>query len=129
MRKTMEQIVIEGQAARCGSLEELYLLWQMMQQMEEEPFGSTCYEEIDPRSFHIDGAVSPEHYDGTLFVLKETSMKKQIRKGQTMPVVSDVRRDLRTGRSPVGGSGVPVLSEGDEKDPGRRSASGDKTPL
>ena len=109
MRKTMEQIVIEGQAARCGSLEELYLLWQMMQQMEEEPFGSTCYEEIDPRSFHIDGAVSPEHYDGTLFVLKETSMKKQIRKGQTMPVVSDVR-----------GSGVPVLSEGDEKDPGRR---------
>lgn len=45
MRKTMEQIVIEGQAARCGSLEELYLLWQMMQQMEEEPFGSTCYEE------------------------------------------------------------------------------------
>lgn len=99
MRKTMEQIVIEGQAARCGSLEELYLLWQMMQQMEEEPFGSTCYEEIDPRSFHIDGAVSPEHYDGTLFVLKETSMKKQIRKGQTMPVVSDVRRDLRTGRS------------------------------
>ena len=49
MRKTMEQIVIEGQAARCGSLEELYLLWQMMQQMEEEPFGSTCYEEIDPR--------------------------------------------------------------------------------
>ena len=75
MRKTMEQIVIEGQAARCGSLEELYLLWQMMQQMEEEPFGSTCYEEIDPRSFHIDGAVSPEHYDGTLFILKETSMK------------------------------------------------------
>ena len=30
MRKTMEQIVIEGQAARCGSLEELYLLWHML---------------------------------------------------------------------------------------------------
>ena len=34
MRKTMEQIVLEGQAAKCESLEELYLLWQMMQQME-----------------------------------------------------------------------------------------------
>lgn len=120
MRKTMEQIVIEGQAARCGSLEELYLLWQMMQQMEEEPFGSTCYEEIDPRSFHIDGAVSPEHYDGTLFVLKETSMKKQIRKGQTMPVGLRCPERPADRQEPVGGSGVPVLSEGDEKDPGRR---------
>ena len=118
MRKTMEQIVIEGQAARCGSLEELYLLWQMMQQMEEEPFGSTCYEEIDPRSFHIDGAVSPEHYDGTLFVLKETSMKKQIRPDHAGGLRCPERP--ADGQEPVGGSGVPVLSEGDEKDPGRR---------
>ena len=129
MRKTMEQIVIEGQAARCGSLEELYLLWQMMQQMEEEPFGSTCYEEIDPRSFHIDGAVSPEHYDGTLFILKETSMKKQIRKGQTMPVVSDVRRDLRTGRSPSGEVEYLSYLKGMKRILDGGSASGDKAPL
>lgn len=81
MRKTMEQIVIEGQAARCGSLEELYLLWQMMQQMEEEPFGSTCYEEIDPRSFHIDGAVSPEHYEWDSFHTEGDQHEKADQKG------------------------------------------------
>ncbi len=129
MRKTMEQIVVEGQAARCGSLEELYLLWQMMQQMEEEPFGNTCYEEIDPRSFHIDGAVSPEHYDGTLYILKETSMKKQIRKGQTMPVISDIRRDLRTGRSPSGEVEYLPYLKGMERILAGEAPSGDKAPL
>ena len=78
MRKTMEQIVLEGQAAKCESLEELYLVWQLMQQMEEEPYGATCYGEIEQRSFHIDGIVSPEDYNGTLIVLKETNMRKFI---------------------------------------------------
>ncbi len=102
MRKTMEQIVLEGQAAKCESLEELYLLWQMMQQMEEEPYGATCYGEIDQRSFHIDGIVSPEDFTGTLYILKETNMRKYIQKGQTMPVISDVRKQLSAGKSPTG---------------------------
>lgn len=102
MRKTMEQIVVEGQAAKCETLEELYLLWQMMQQMEEEPFGATCYEDIDPRSFHIDGIVSQKDFNGTLYILKEPSMRKIIQKGQTMPVISDMRCDLYTGKSPSG---------------------------
>lgn len=102
MRKTMEQIVLEGQAAKCESLEELYLLWQMMQQMEEEPYGSTCYAELDQRSFHIDGVVSPEEFSGNLYILKETNMRKYIQKGQTMPVISDVRRQLAAGKSATG---------------------------
>ena len=40
MRKTMEQIVLEGQVAKCRSLEELYVLWELMQQMEEDPLGT-----------------------------------------------------------------------------------------
>lgn len=102
MRKTMEQIVIEGQAAKCESLEELYLLWQMMQQMEEEPYGSTCYGEVDQRSFHIDGIVSPEEFSGNLYILKETNMRKYIQKGQTMPVISDIRRQVAAGKSATG---------------------------
>jgi len=102
MRKTMEQVVIEGQAARCRTLEELYLLWQLMQQMEEEPCGVTGYEDIDPRSFHIDGIVSEEEYNGVLYILREPNMKKYIQKGQTMPVISDLREELRAGKSPSG---------------------------
>lgn len=102
MRKTMEQIVLEGQAAKCESPEELYLLWEMMQQMEEEPYGATCYGDIDQRSFHIDGIVSPEDFTGTLYILKETNMRKYIQKGQTMPVISDVRRQLASGKSAAG---------------------------
>lgn len=102
MRKTMEQIVIEGQAAKCESLEELYLLWQMMQQMEDEPYGTTCYGDIDQRSFHIDGIVSPEDFTGTLYIMKETNMRKYIQKGQTMPVISDIRRQVANGKSPTG---------------------------
>lgn len=102
MRKTMEQIVMEGQAAKCETLEELYLLWQMMQQMEDEPYGSTCYGDIDQRSFHIDGIVSKEDFDGTLYILKETNMRKYIQKGQTMPVISDVRQQLAAGKSQSG---------------------------
>lgn len=99
MRKTMEQIVIEGQAAKCETLEELYLLWQMMQQIEEEPYGFTCYGEIDQRSFHIDGIVSPDEFSGTLYILKETHMRKYIQNGQTMPVISDIRQQLAAGKS------------------------------
>lgn len=102
MRKTMEQIVIEGQVDKCESLEELYLLWQMMQQMEDEPYGATCYGEIDQRSFHIDGVVSPDEFTGNLYILKETNMKKFIQKGQTMPVISDVRRQIAAGKSVTG---------------------------
>ena len=102
MRKTMEQIVLEGQAAKCESLEELYLLWQMMQQMEEDPYGSTCYAELDQRNFHIDGVVSQEEFSGNLYILKETNMRKYIQKGQTMPVISDVRRQLVAGKSATG---------------------------
>lgn len=102
MRKTMEQIVLEGQAAKCESLEELYLLWQMMQQMEEEPYGTTCYGDIDQRSFHIDGIISPEDFNGTLYILKETNMRRYIRKGQTMPVISDVRKQLTAGKTAAG---------------------------
>ena len=102
MKKTMEQIVLEGQAAKCESMEELYLVWQMMQQMEEEPYGTTCYGEIEQRSFHIDGIVSREDYNGTLYILKETNMRKFIQKGQTMPVISDVRGQVASGKSPTG---------------------------
>lgn len=102
MRKTMEQIVLEGQAPKCTTLEELFLLWQLMQQMEEEPYGVTCSEELDQRNFHLDGIVSPENYNGTLYILKETNMRKYIQKGQTMPVISDVRKAFLAGRSVSG---------------------------
>ena len=102
MRKTMEQIVLEGQAAKCETLEELYLLWQMMQQMEEEPYGTTCYADVDQRTFHIDGVVSYDDYNGTMYILKETNMRKYIQKGQTMPVISDVRQQLGAAKSPSG---------------------------
>ena len=129
MRKTMEQIVIEGQAAKCESLEELYLLWQMMQQMEDEPYGSTCYGDIDQRSFHIDGVVSPEEFTGNLYILKETNMRKYIQKGQTMPVISDIRRQIAAGKSPTGEveyldhiAGMQrVLNEVDQKNIGKLS--------
>ena len=102
MRKTMEQIVLEGQAAKCESLEELYLLWQMMQQMEEEPYGVTCYGDVDQRTFHIDGVVSYDDYNGTMYILKETNMRKYVQKGQTMPVISDIRQQLAAAKSPTG---------------------------
>ena len=129
MRKTMEQIVIEGQVAKCESLEELYLLWQMMQQMEDEPYGSTCYGDIDQRSFHIDGVVSPEEFTGNLYILKETNMRKYIQKGQTMPVISDIRRQIAAGKSPTGEveyldhiAGMQrVLNEVDQKNIGKLS--------
>ena len=102
MKKTMEQIILEGQVAKCRSLEELYVLWELMQQMEEDPDGKTCYPELDQRNFHIDGIVDQVHYDGTLYILKETNMRKMIQKGETMPVVSDIRGDFLSGKSPSG---------------------------
>lgn len=129
MRKTMEQIVLEGQATKCETLEELYLLWQMMQHIEEEPYGATCYGEIDQRSFHIDGVISRNDYNGTMYILKETNMRKYIQKGQTMPVISDVRQQLETAKSPSGEveymdylSGMQkILNEEDEEHPARMS--------
>lgn len=102
MKKTFEQIVLEGQVPKCATLEELYLLWQLMQQMEPEPAGNTGYWDIDSRNFHIDGIVSPEDFTGTLYILKETSMRKYIQKGQSFPVISDVRKDLAKAASPSG---------------------------
>lgn len=102
MRKSMEQIVTEGQAAKCETTEELFLLWQLMQQMEEDPFGTTCYGEIEPRCFHIDGMISEKNFTGTLYILKEPNMRKYIQQGQTMPVISDIRKDFRKGHSPSG---------------------------
>ena len=102
MKKTMEQIVLEGQVAKCRSLEELFVLWEVMQQMEEDPFGKTCYPELDQRNFHIDGITAPESYDGTLYILKETNMRKMIQKGETMPAVTDIRGDFLAGKSASG---------------------------
>ena len=39
-------------------------------------FGNTCYPELDQRNFHVDGIADPEHYDGTLYILKETKYEK-----------------------------------------------------
>lgn len=102
MKKTFEQIVLEGQVPKCTTLEELYLLWQLMQQMEPEPAGKTGYADIDARNFHIDGIVSRPDFTGTLYILKETNMKKYIQKGQNFPVISDVRKDLSQAASPSG---------------------------
>ncbi len=98
MAKTLEQIVLEGLAGDCCSTEELFVLWQTSQMMEENPQGKTCYEEIDPRSFHIDGKIDPEKYSGVLYVLKEPSLKHYIQKGLTFPVLTDIRRDYRNYR-------------------------------
>lgn len=102
MKKTFEQIVLEGQVAECSTLEELYLLWQLMQQMEPEPEKETGYADIDFRNFHIDGIVSQKDFNGTLYILKETNMKKYIQKGQSFPVISDVRKDLAQAKSSGG---------------------------
>ena len=43
-----------------------------------------------------------ESEPGTLYILKETNMRKMIQKGETMPVVSDIRADFLSGKSPSG---------------------------
>lgn len=96
--KTLEQIVLEGLAGDCCSVEELFVLWQTMQMMEENPQGATCYGEIDPRSFHVDGIVDQDRYLGVLYLLKEPSLKRYIQKGMTFPVLTDVRREYRAYR-------------------------------
>lgn len=98
MAKTLEQIVLEGLAGDCCSLEELFVLWQTTQILEEHASGNTCYEEIDKRSFHVDGMICPERYSGVLYILKEPSLKHYIQKGLTFPVLTDVRRDYRNYR-------------------------------
>ncbi|MDO5418033.1 MAG: hypothetical protein Q4F29_12590 [Lachnospiraceae bacterium] len=94
MAKSLEQIVIEGQAAECRSLEELFVLWQTMQHTEDGGGSADCYEEIDRRSFHIDGVMKPEAFSGVLYILREPSLKRYIQKGLTFPVITDVRREF-----------------------------------
>ena len=95
MAKTLEQIVIEGLASDCSSLEELYVLWQTMQLAETDTVGKTCHMEIDKRSFHVDGVLNPEHFSGVLYILKEPSLKRYIQKGLTFPVITDIRKEYR----------------------------------
>lgn len=98
MAKTLEQIVLEGLSGDCCSMEELFVLWQTTQMLEEKPQGSTCYEEIDKRSFHVDGIINPDQYAGVLYILKEPSLKQYIQKGLTFPVLTDIRREYRSYR-------------------------------
>lgn len=95
MAKTLEQIVIEGLASDCSSLEELYVLWQTMHHTEADTVGKTCHMEIDKRSFHIDGILNPEKFSGVLYILKEPSLKRYIQKGLTFPVITDIRKEYR----------------------------------
>ena len=98
MAKTLEQIVVDGLAADCSSLEELYVLWQTMQHLETDSVSDTCYMEIDKRSFHIDGVMDPAAFSGVLYILKEPSLKHYIQKGLTFPVITDIRREYRKHR-------------------------------
>lgn len=95
MAKSLEQIVIEGLASDCYSLEELYVLWQTMQHAEAATISSTCHMEIDQKSFHIDGIMNPDRFSGVLYILKEPSLKRYIQKGLTFPVITDIRKDFR----------------------------------
>lgn len=79
-------------------MEELFVLWQTTQMLEEKAQGSTCYEEIDKRSFHVDGIINPDQYAGVLYILKEPSLKQYIQKGLTFPVLTDIRREYRSYR-------------------------------
>lgn len=95
MAKSLEQVVAEGLIADCSSLEELYVLWQTSHHMEEDKAKETCYQEIDQRSFHIDGIVCPQKFSGVIYLLKEPSLKQYIEKGLTFPVITDIRQGLR----------------------------------
>lgn len=94
MAKTLEQIVLESLVCDCCSLEELYVLWQTMQTMDADGT-DTCCPEIDKRSFHVDGMISPEKFSGVLYILKEPSLKKYIQKGLNFPVITDIRKEYR----------------------------------
>ena len=96
MAKSLEQIVLEGLASDCSSLEELYVLWQTMHHAESDTAAKTCYMEIDKRSFHVDGVIDPEQFSGVLYILKEPSLKRYIQKGLTFPVITDIRKEFQT---------------------------------
>ena len=119
----------KGQVAKCRSIEELYVLWELMQQMEEDPFGNTCYPELDQRNFHVDGIADPEHYDGTLYILKETNMRKMIQKGETMPVASDIRADFLSGKVPPAGWNIWIISQACRRSCGRKKHPGEECRL
>ncbi|MDO4325352.1 MAG: hypothetical protein Q4E24_04855 [bacterium] len=95
MHKTMRQMLWENQAAKSSSMEELFLLWEMMQREEEGMPSDTGYEEIDAGCFHLDGVIDEEQFSGVLYILKEPSMKKRLQNGELMPMVVDMRRYFR----------------------------------
>ncbi len=109
---------------KCRSWRNFMCCGELMQQMEEDPFGNTCYPELDQRNFYIDGIVDQVHYDGTLYILKETNMRKMIQKGETMPVVSDIRGDFLSGKSPPGGWNIWIISLACRRSSGRETSSG-----
>lgn len=95
MVKHWEQMIMERQVTECVSTEELFVLWQVMQQMEAPENGEICYPEIDRRTFHIDGKLSEQGYDGTVYLLREPDMRAYIQQGSGMPAIVDARRMIR----------------------------------
>lgn len=95
MQKTMRQIIWENQASKSDSIEELFLLWEMMQREEEDRPSDTRYEEIDVGCFHLDGIIDRTKFSGVLYILKEPSMKKYLQDGAGVPVILDSRRYFR----------------------------------
>lgn len=104
MGKTLDQIILDGQAAQCSSLEELYVLWELAQQMEaaQGACTETCCETVNPMNFHVDGVFSETDFNGVLYLLKEPNLKKYLSDGgadSSLPLVTDLRpKILREGR-------------------------------
>lgn len=104
MGKTLDQIILDGQAAQCSSLEELYVLWELAQQMEaaQGACTETCCETVSPMNFHVDGVFSETDFNGVLYLLKEPNLKKYLSDGgadSSLPLVTDLRpKILREGR-------------------------------
>lgn len=104
MGKTLDQIILDGQAAQCSSLEELYVLWELAQQMEaaQGVCTETCCETVSPMNFHVDGIFSETDFNGALYLLKEPNLKKYLSDGgadSSLPLVTDLRpKILREGR-------------------------------
>lgn len=95
MIKKWEQMIMEAQAPECGSMEELFVLWQLMQQMESPDNGDICYPEIDARTFYIDGMLSAENYQRVVYLLREPDARGMIQNGSLFPAIVDARRMIR----------------------------------
>lgn len=102
MQKTMRQMIWENQAAKSDSMEELFLLWEMMQREEEGNLFDTGYEDIDVGCFHLDGVIDKEKFSGVLYILKEPSLKKRLQNEEGMPVIVDSRKYFREYRRGFG---------------------------